>query len=169
MYNKGCRDRAFGDANDYYYVAYMYSVSVREFNPGKQSWWTCKSLLLLLFLLSKYIDIVCRAFMSCHCYGGWGVVPDVRLQLRLSRPAVFATCRLSLSHRYFLFSLYSSVTLFYRLAFPTFLVRIMVMYGDIKKERGFVSSSRFLIPCVTSSSPYRARWWKPLFPLRWRV
>ena len=36
----------------------------------------------------------------------------MRLQLRLSRPAVFATCRLYFSHLNFLFSLLSKVTLF---------------------------------------------------------
>ena len=34
--------------------------------------------------------------------------------------------------------------------FHTFLVRIMVMYSDIKKENVFDSSSRFLLPCVKS-------------------
>ena len=40
MYNMSCQDRAFNDANDFYYADYMYlhvifiwySVSVREFN-----------------------------------------------------------------------------------------------------------------------------------------
>ena len=106
---------------DYMYLQVIliwYSVSFREwwftffislmntvegFNPASAHGGNVKKT-LLLFVFSKYIEILCSAFMSCHCYDEWGLSPDVRIHLLLSRPAVFAKCRFSLQYPHFLLS-----------------------------------------------------------------